>query len=106
MKLFKWIAVNKIVIVLPLLALIAVSVFVFAQNRVQARNSNPAAAESSPPPIAKTADGLQKLKLLQLHPKLFFRSTICPVPAVLPPSNRVWPAMRAFRISSSILPVA
>ena len=56
MKLFKWIAVNKIVIVLPLLALIAVSVFVFAQNRVQARNSNPAAAESSPPPIAKTAD--------------------------------------------------
>ena len=56
MKLFRWIVANKIVIVLPLLALIAVSVFVFAQNRVQARNSNPAAAESSPPPIAKTAD--------------------------------------------------
>jgi mercuric ion binding protein len=56
MKLFRWIVANKIVIVLPLLALIAVSVFVFAQNRVQAGNSNPAAVESSPPPIAKTAD--------------------------------------------------
>lgn len=56
MRLFKWIAANKIVIVLPLLAFIAVGVFVFAQNRVQARNSNPAAAESSLPPIAKTAD--------------------------------------------------
>jgi copper chaperone CopZ len=56
MKSFRWIVANKIVIVLPLLALIAVSVFVFAQNRVQAGNSNPAAVESSPPPIAKTAD--------------------------------------------------
>jgi copper chaperone CopZ len=56
MKLFRWIVANKIVIVLPLLAFIAVSVFVFAQNRVQAGNSNPAAVESSPPPIAKTAD--------------------------------------------------
>ena len=40
MRLFKWIAANKIVIILPLLALIAVSIFIFSQNRVLARNSN------------------------------------------------------------------
>jgi copper chaperone CopZ len=40
MRLFKWIAANKIVILLPLLALIAVSVFIFSQNRGLARNSN------------------------------------------------------------------
>ena len=49
MRLFKWIAANKIVIMLPLLALIAVSIFIFTQNRVQARNSNLS-------PIVKTAD--------------------------------------------------
>ena len=56
MRLFKWIAANKIVIILPLLALIAVSIFVFAQNRVQARNSKEVAIEPKPVPIAKTAD--------------------------------------------------
>ena len=56
MRLFKWIAANKIVIILPLLALIAVSIFVFAQNRVQARNSKEVATEPNPVPIAKTAD--------------------------------------------------
>jgi copper chaperone CopZ len=55
MRLFKWIAANKIVIILPLLALIAVSIFVFTQNRVQARNSNPAATESNPTSSVKTA---------------------------------------------------
>ena len=56
MRLFKWMAANKIVIILPLLALAAVSAFVFAKNLVQAGNSNPAVTESSTSPIAKTAD--------------------------------------------------
>jgi mercuric ion binding protein len=56
MRLFKWIVANKIVIILPLLALAAVSIFVFAQNRVQAGNSNPAVTESNRPPGAKKAD--------------------------------------------------
>ena len=56
MRLFKWIAANKIVIILPLLALIAVSIFIFTQNRVQARNSNPPATEPNPALSAKTAD--------------------------------------------------
>lgn len=55
MRLFKWIAANKIVIILPLLAFIAVSIFVFTQNRVQATNSNPAATESNPTPSVQTA---------------------------------------------------
>jgi copper chaperone CopZ len=58
MRLFKWIVANKIVIILPLLALVAVGIFVFTQNRVQARNSNPVATESNPSLIAKTADEL------------------------------------------------
>jgi len=58
MRLFKWIVANKIVIVLPVLALIAVSIFVFTQNRVQAGKSNPAAAESNPTSIVKSADKL------------------------------------------------
>jgi copper chaperone CopZ len=56
MRLIKWIAANKIVIILPLLALFGVSIFIFTQNRVQARNSNPAVTESNPSPIVKTAD--------------------------------------------------
>ena len=56
MRLLKWIAANKIVIILPLMALIAVSIFVFSQNRVQARNSNPAATESNSTASLKTAD--------------------------------------------------
>ena len=54
MRLFKWIAANKIVIILPLLALVAVSIFIFTQNRVQARNSSPTATEPNPSPITKT----------------------------------------------------
>ena len=56
MKLLKWILSNKIVIILPLVALVAVGIFIFAQNRVQARNSNPGSAESNLSQIAKTAD--------------------------------------------------
>ena len=48
MRLFNWIAANKTVIALPLLALIGVGIFVFAQNRVQATNSNEAGADTSP----------------------------------------------------------
>ena len=56
MRLFKWIAANKIVIILPLMALIAVSIFIFKQNRVQARNSNPPATVTDPALSPKTAD--------------------------------------------------
>ena len=56
MRLFKWIADNKIVIILPLLALFGVSIFIFTQNRVQAKNSNPTTTESNPSSIVKTAD--------------------------------------------------
>jgi copper chaperone CopZ len=56
MKIIKWIASNKIVIVMPLLAIICVSVFIFAQNRVQAQKTNSAATQSDPTPIVKTAD--------------------------------------------------
>ena len=56
MKIVKWIASNKIVVVMPLLAFICVGVFVFAQNRVQAQKTTPAAAQSDPLPKIKTAD--------------------------------------------------
>ena len=56
MRLFKWIVANKIVVILPLLTLIAVSIFIFAQSRVQARNANPTTTESNPSSIVKTAD--------------------------------------------------
>lgn len=56
MKLSKWIASNKIVIGLPLLALFAVVIFVFAYDRVQAKKTKPAAAESYPAPIIKGAE--------------------------------------------------
>jgi len=56
MRLFKWIAANKIVVILPLLALMAVSIFIFSQRRVQARNANPIATESNPSSILKTVD--------------------------------------------------
>ena len=56
MKLSKWIASNKIVIGLPLLALFSVGIFVFAYDRVQAKKTNPAAAESYPAPIIKGAE--------------------------------------------------
>jgi copper chaperone CopZ len=56
MKIIKWIASNKIVIILPLLTLICVSVFVFARNRVQAKKATPAATQSDPTPTIQTAD--------------------------------------------------
>jgi copper chaperone CopZ len=56
MKIIKWIASNKIVILMPLLAFICVSVFVFAQNRVQAQKTIQAATQSDPAPKIKTAD--------------------------------------------------
>ncbi len=55
MKLTKWIASNKIVIALPLLALFAVGIFIFAYDPVQAKKTNPAAAKSPPTPILKSA---------------------------------------------------
>jgi copper chaperone CopZ len=55
MKITKWIAANKIVIVLPLLALISVGIFAVAYDRVQAKKANPAATQSNPTPII-TAD--------------------------------------------------
>ena len=48
MKLLKWIASNKIVIGLPLLALISVGIFVFAYDRVQAKKVNSAAGQNGP----------------------------------------------------------
>ena len=56
MKIIKWIASNKIVIVMPLLAFICVSVLVFAHNRVQAKKTTAAATQSDPTPIIKSAD--------------------------------------------------
>ena len=46
MRLAKWIASNKIVIGLPLLALISVGIFILAYDRVQAKKVNPVTAES------------------------------------------------------------
>lgn len=48
MKLIKWIATNKIVVGLPLLALIAVGIFVLTHDRVQANKSEQTATESYP----------------------------------------------------------
>jgi copper chaperone CopZ len=56
MKITKWIATNKIVIVLPLLALISVGIFAVAYDRVQAKKATPAATQSDPTPIIKTAN--------------------------------------------------
>ena len=56
MKIAKWIASNKIVIVLPLLALISVVIFAVAYDRVQAKKANPAAFASNPTPTIQTAD--------------------------------------------------
>jgi copper chaperone CopZ len=56
MKITKWIASNKIVIVLPLLALIGVAIFAVAYDRVQAKKANPAAVPSYPTPTIQTAD--------------------------------------------------
>ncbi len=47
MRLAKWIASNKIVIMLPLLVLISVGIFILAYDRVQAKKVNPETTESS-----------------------------------------------------------
>ena len=46
MKLAKWIASNKIIIMLPLLALISVGIFIMGYDHVQAKKVNPVTAES------------------------------------------------------------
>ena len=56
MKISQWIDSNKIVIVLPLLALIGVGVFAVAYDRVQAKKAIPAASPSYPTPTIQTAD--------------------------------------------------
>jgi len=56
MKFAKWIASNKIVVALPLLALILAGIFVFAQNRVQAQKTDRTATGSYPAPTIETAD--------------------------------------------------
>ena len=56
MKITKWILSNKIVIIMPLVALLGVSVFVLAHNRVQAKKTNQAATQPESTPIIKTAD--------------------------------------------------
>ena len=56
MKITQWIASNKIVIVLPLLALIGVGIFAVAYDRVQAKKAIPAAFPSYPTPTIQTAD--------------------------------------------------
>ena len=56
MKITQWIASNKIVIVLPLLALIGVGIFAVAYDRVQAKKAVPAVSASYPTPTIETAD--------------------------------------------------
>jgi copper chaperone CopZ len=56
MKIKQWIVSNKIVIILPLLALICVGLFAVAYDRVQGRKAIPAAAPSYPTPTIEAAD--------------------------------------------------
>ena len=56
MKFAKWIVSNKTIVALPLLALIIAGIFVFGNNRVQARKANLTATESYPTPTIKTVD--------------------------------------------------
>ena len=56
MKISKWIASNKIVIVAPLLMLFTAVVFVYAYTWSEERKTNPAAAQSYPAPTIKTVD--------------------------------------------------
>ena len=56
MKITQWIASNKIIIVLPLLALVGVGIFAVAYDRVQAKKANPAALPSTPAATIQTAD--------------------------------------------------
>ena len=56
MKLFKWIASNKIVIFAPLLTLITAVVLAYAYKWNEDRKTNPEAAQSYPTPTIKTVD--------------------------------------------------
>ena len=56
MKVTQWIGSNKIVIILPLMALICVGLFAVAYDRVQAKKEIPAAEPSYPTPTIETAD--------------------------------------------------
>ena len=54
MKLTKWIVSNKLVVALPLLALIIAGIFIFGHNRVQADKTNLNATETSQVPAIKS----------------------------------------------------
>ena len=54
MKLTKWIFSNKLVVALPLLALIIAGIFILGHNRVQANKTNLNATETSQAPAIKT----------------------------------------------------
>jgi len=56
MKIIKWIASNKILIIAPLLTLIAAVVFSYAYNWSEDRKANVEAAQSYPTPTIKTVD--------------------------------------------------
>jgi copper chaperone CopZ len=56
MKIIKWIASNKILIVAPLLTLISAVVFSYAYNWSEDRKTNIEAAQSYPTPTIKTVD--------------------------------------------------
>jgi len=56
MKITKWIASNKIVIIAPLLTLITAVVFVYAYTWSEDEKTNPAAAQSYPTPTIETVD--------------------------------------------------
>jgi len=58
MKITKWIASNKIVIIAPLLTLITAVVFVYAYTWSEDKKTTPAAAQSYPTPTSKTDDKL------------------------------------------------
>jgi len=56
MKIIKWIASNKFLIIAPLLTLIAAVVFAYAYNRGEDRKTNIEAAQSYPTPTIKAVD--------------------------------------------------
>ena len=56
MKIIKWIASNKFLIIAPLLTLITAVVFAYAYNRSEDRKTNIEAAPSYPTPTIKTVD--------------------------------------------------
>ena len=68
MKFAKWIVSNKIIVALPLLALIIAGIFVFGHNRVQAKKANLTATESYPTPTIKTADEAKTDNLVAAAP--------------------------------------